>query len=142
MAVDDDEAGDAAAQQAANQAAKRIKAAAKGGAAPGGGNGAVAAAGEGEDEDDMAKYNLDAYDDEVSGSTGASLPFARAVELARPACGTDPRAPPLAAMGAFSNIKGLTYYGNNDEDPYITLESVRRPFLPRRSHPSFLVRSR
>lgn len=78
MAVDDDEAGDAAAQQAANQAAKRIKAAAKGGAAPGGGNGAAAAAGEGEDEDDMAKYNLDAYDDEVSGSTGASLSLLRA----------------------------------------------------------------
>ncbi|GAA5835346.1 hypothetical protein JCM9279_004514 [Rhodotorula babjevae] len=93
MAVDGDD--DAAAQQAANQAAKRIKAAAKGGAAPGGAA-AGAAGGEGEDEDDMAKYNLDAYDDEVSGST---------------------------AMGAFSNIKGLTYYGNNDEDPYITLES-------------------
>ena len=29
-------------------------------------------------------------------------------------------------MGPFSNIKGLTYYRNNDEDPYITLkEDVR-----------------
>ncbi|KPV75970.1 uncharacterized protein RHOBADRAFT_35750 [Rhodotorula graminis WP1] len=71
-------------------------AAAKGGAAPGGSGATGAADGEGDEEDDMAKYNLDAYDDEVSGST---------------------------AMGAFSNIKGLTYYGNNDEDPYITLES-------------------
>ena len=29
------------------------------------------------------------------------------------------------AMGPFSNIKGLTYYRNNDEDPYITLKEVR-----------------
>jgi hypothetical protein len=28
------------------------------------------------------------------------------------------------AMGAFSNIKGLTYYGDNADDPYITLEAV------------------
>ena len=28
-------------------------------------------------------------------------------------------------MGPFSNIKGLTYYRNNDEDPYITLKEVR-----------------
>ena len=27
-------------------------------------------------------------------------------------------------MGPFSNIKGLTYYRNNDEDPYITLKEV------------------
>lgn len=31
-------------------------------------------------------------------------------------------------MGAFSNIKGLTYYGNTEDDPYVTLEAVR--FLP------------
>lgn len=28
-------------------------------------------------------------------------------------------------MGPFSNIKGLTYYRNNDEDPYITMKDVR-----------------
>lgn len=35
-------------------------------------------------------------------------------------------------MGAFSNIKGLTYYGDNAEDPYITLESAR-------SHPPLVL---
>ncbi|GJN88458.1 hypothetical protein Rhopal_001424-T1 [Rhodotorula paludigena] len=88
MAVDGDE-GDATAAAAA--AAKRIKAAAKGSA----GAGAGAAATKG-DEEDLAIYDLDNYDEEESGGV---------------------------AMGAFSNIKGLTYYGNNDEDPYITLES-------------------
>ncbi|KAI0696447.1 WD40 repeat-like protein [Cytidiella melzeri] len=28
----------------------------------------------------------------------------------------------MPAMGPFSNIKGLTYYRNNDEDPYITMK--------------------
>ena len=28
----------------------------------------------------------------------------------------------LAALGPFSNIKGLTFYRNNDEDPYITMK--------------------
>lgn len=30
-----------------------------------------------------------------------------------------------SAAGPFSNIKGLTYYRNNDEDPYITMKDVR-----------------
>ncbi|CAO1636560.1 unnamed protein product [Parajaminaea phylloscopi] len=47
------------------------------------------------DEDDLAKYNLDTYDEEES--TGI-------------------------AMGAFSNIKGLTFYKSNEDDPYITLK--------------------
>ena len=29
------------------------------------------------------------------------------------------------AVGPFSNIKGLTYYRSNEEDPYITLKEVR-----------------
>ena len=29
-----------------------------------------------------------------------------------------------SAMGPFSSIKGLTYYRNNDEDPYITMKEV------------------
>ncbi|KAM0792507.1 hypothetical protein ACM66B_005177 [Microbotryomycetes sp. NB124-2] len=49
-----------------------------------------------DDEDDLAQYNLDDYDNEESKGT---------------------------AMGAFSNIKGLTYYGDNEDDPYVTLEN-------------------
>ncbi|TCD60166.1 hypothetical protein EIP91_010625 [Steccherinum ochraceum] len=44
--------------------------------------------------DDLAQYNLDDYDDEDN----------------------------MPSMGPFSNIKGLQYYQNNDEDPYITLK--------------------
>ena len=29
-------------------------------------------------------------------------------------------------MGAFSNIKGLTYYGDNKDDPFVTMEAVCR----------------
>ncbi|CAE6423580.1 unnamed protein product [Rhizoctonia solani] len=46
------------------------------------------------DPDGLAEYNLDDYDEEKTG----------------------------AASGVFSNIKGLTYYRSNDEDPYITLK--------------------
>ncbi|BGP22925.1 transducin family protein/WD-40 repeat family protein [Rhodotorula toruloides] len=86
-AMDEDDAD--AATAAAAQAAKRIKAAAKGGDAA---NGDAEKA---DDDDELAAYNLDTYDEESSST----------------------------AMGAFSNIKGLTYYGDTAEDPYITLES-------------------
>ncbi|UZJ55279.1 hypothetical protein CBS101457_004599 [Exobasidium rhododendri] len=46
-----------------------------------------------EAKDDLSQYNLDTYDE------GESAP-----------------------MGPFSNIKGLQFYRNNDEDPYITLK--------------------
>ncbi|KIP11071.1 hypothetical protein PHLGIDRAFT_100387 [Phlebiopsis gigantea 11061_1 CR5-6] len=46
------------------------------------------------EEDDLKQYNLDNYDEDES----------------------------MLAMGPFSNIKGLTYYRNNDDDPYITLK--------------------
>lgn len=49
--------------------------------------------------DDLSAYNLDNYDEEESKG---------------------------AAMGAFSNIKGLSYYGDAKDDPYVTLDSVRR----------------
>lgn len=48
-----------------------------------------------EDPNDLSKYNLDNYDDDENEAT---------------------------TMGPFSNIKGLQYYRNNDEDPYITLK--------------------
>ncbi|KAI0777007.1 transductin family protein/WD-40 repeat family protein [Irpex lacteus] len=44
--------------------------------------------------DGLDEYNLDNYDDEDD----------------------------TPAVGPFSNIKGLTYYRNNDEDPYITMK--------------------
>ncbi|QRV90061.1 WD repeat-containing protein [Ceratobasidium sp. AG-Ba] len=50
--------------------------------------------GDDEDVDELAEYNLDNYDEEKTGT----------------------------ASGPFSNIKGLTYYRTNDEDPYITLK--------------------
>lgn len=48
-----------------------------------------------EDPNDLSRYRLDEYDDE-------------------PGQG--------ATMGAFTRIRGLQYYRNNDEDPYITLK--------------------
>lgn len=48
------------------------------------------------EDDELAKYNLDNYDKESKS----------------------------IASGPFSNIKGLTYYKDNDEDPYITLKEA------------------
>ncbi|KAJ7593361.1 WD40-repeat-containing domain protein [Mycena floridula] len=45
-------------------------------------------------DDDLAQYNLDDYDKDIKTET----------------------------TGPFSNIKGLTYYKDNSEDPYITLK--------------------
>lgn len=50
---------------------------------------------------DLSEYNLDEYDEEADSS----------------------------ALGPFTNLKGLTYYRNNDEDPYITLKEVSPIFL-------------
>ncbi|CAA7266975.1 unnamed protein product [Cyclocybe aegerita] len=44
--------------------------------------------------DDLSEYKLDDYDDDA----------------------------PATGGGPFTNIKGLTYYKNNEEDPYITLK--------------------
>ncbi|CAD6949610.1 unnamed protein product [Tilletia controversa] len=50
-----------------------------------------------EDPNDLSKYNLDNYDNEQSN--------------------------PIS-LGPFSNLKGLSYFQNNDEDPYITLKGA------------------
>lgn len=50
-----------------------------------------------DDPDDLSRYNLDSYDDDNDEAT---------------------------KLGPFSNIKGLQYYRNNDEDPYITMKEV------------------
>ncbi|KAF9778930.1 transducin family protein/WD-40 repeat family protein [Thelephora terrestris] len=44
---------------------------------------------------DLSEYNLDTYDEDDANE---------------------------AELGPFTNVKGLTYYRNNDEDPYITLK--------------------
>lgn len=68
--------------------------------------------------DDLSAYNLDDYDEEESKGAG---------ELTSP---LHPWSKPSddathdTAMGAFSNIKGLSYYGDNADDPYVTLEAV------------------
>ncbi|KDR78833.1 hypothetical protein GALMADRAFT_1365360 [Galerina marginata CBS 339.88] len=46
-------------------------------------------------KDDLSEYNLDDYDDDAK----------------------------TLAVGPFSNIKGLTYYKDNEEDPYITMNA-------------------
>ena len=46
---------------------------------------------------DLSEYNLDNYDEDEDNE---------------------------AELGPFTNVKGLTYYRNNEEDPYITLKDV------------------
>jgi len=48
-------------------------------------------------DDELAEYHLDDYDNEVKNKTGPQI---------------------------FSNLAGLTYYSNNKEDPYITLDDA------------------
>lgn len=62
---------------------------------------------------ELSQYNLDNYDDD-DGEAG---------------------------LGPFTNVKGLTYYRNNEEDPYITLKDVSSTFTSRYSAPSPHYRS-
>ena len=52
---------------------------------------------------DLSEYNLDNYDDDDDNE---------------------------AELGPFTNIKGLTYYRNNEEDPYITFQDVSSSVTP------------
>ncbi|KAL9938276.1 hypothetical protein V8E36_002899 [Tilletia maclaganii] len=58
---------------------------------------AAAASSKPDDPNDLSKYNLDDYDNEQSNPV---------------------------SLGPFTNLKGLAYYQNNDEDPYITLKGT------------------
>ena len=51
----------------------------------------------------MKAYNLDTYDDDEAEDSEKEVT-------------TD--------IGIFSNVKGLSYYTSNEEDPYITLKDV------------------
>lgn len=65
--------------------------------------------------DDLAEYNLDDYDEDESKATGEHEPMIVHLKLLILS---------LTEVGPFSNIKGLTYYRDNEEDPYITLKEV------------------
>jgi hypothetical protein len=66
-----------------------------------------------EPANEMAQYNLDDYNKEES--KGVS-------------------------MGAFSNIKGLHYYQNPADDPYVTLDDVSQiPCFPSLKTPSDIL---
>lgn len=66
-------------------------------------------------EDGLDEYDLDNYDEEDA-MPGMFLTFFLQSIFSHPVHSL--------AMGPFSNIKGLTYYRNNEEDPYITLKDV------------------
>jgi periodic tryptophan protein 1 len=68
-------------------------------------------------EDDLSQYNLDDYDDDVHTTSEFIFPFILIILLIY-----------FLAASSF-NIKGLTYYKNNEEDPYITLKDVCLFFL-------------
>lgn len=65
------------------------------------------------DPNDLSAYQLDEYDNEPA-DAGTQ------VRLRAPSSFPDE----AEALGPFSSIKGLTYYRNNEEDPYITLKEV------------------
>lgn len=61
------------------------------------------------DPNDLSAFKLDEYDEEESKGVGE---FSRTIKL-------------TVAMGAFANVKGLSFYRDNNDDPYITLKEVR-----------------
>lgn len=69
-------------------------------------------------KDDLAEYNLDDYDDDDVKEDGMSVSVVWASLIS------------FAGVGPFSNIKGLTFYKDVEDDPYITLKDVLSLFLP------------
>ena len=61
----------------------------------------------------LEQYKLDDYDDEAI--TSSMYGCINLLILFSPM---------HLGMGVFSNIKGLTFYKDNEEDPYITLKAV------------------
>lgn len=59
---------------------------------------------------DLSEYKLDTYDEDDANE---------------------------AELGPFTNIKGLTYHRNNEEDPYITLKDVSASITITPSHSIF-----
>lgn len=64
-------------------------------------------------EGDLSEYNLDNYDEDEEQETGMSVGFLFNCSGVH------------NCAGPFSTIKGLTYYRDNNDDPYITLKEVR-----------------
>jgi periodic tryptophan protein 1 len=76
------------------------------------------------DADDLAQYKLDDYDEDPTHSA-CRLRSSLSYDCSH-----------SSASGPFSNIKGLQYYRDNEEDPYITLKEVRAPVHTHRISPA------
>lgn len=80
----------------------------------GDGDGAKLPVGSDTKTDDLAEYHLDAYDDDVDDEGAHEGLGSACVDTSRSFLG----------IGPFTNIKGLTFYRDNADDPYITLKEV------------------
>jgi periodic tryptophan protein 1 len=72
------------------------------------------------DPNDLSQYKLDDYDEDAGGIGMQALYISN----------VSTRSNIIEASGPFSNIKGLTYYRDNEDDPYITLKEVSKIVPP------------